>query len=348
MLRIYSKVKKNELFIIGYLSVFIIILTFITAALIVGVKGNDGNSYEFDEGVVEKKTLDSDVKVDFNNKVRVYLTKESREVELDVEEYICGVVASEMPAEFEIEALKAQAIAARTYFMNKKIRKCNDAKGADICDTTHCQVYIDKAKKNSEWGEGGEEYWNKINKAVAETKDKVITYNEKIIEYPQFFAISSGMTENCKDVFSGDEPYLVSVESKGEEVAPKYKSEIKQTAQEFINLINKNYSNCELDANKLESNIKILERSEAGGVKKIKVGKAEIKGTDFRKLLNLNSTNFEYELVDGEIIFTCKGYGHGVGMSQWGANIMAKEGNGYEKIIKHYYKGTEIKNVLYK
>ena len=131
-----------------------------------------------------------------------------------------------MSASFGIEALKAQAVAARTYVAAKRGRPCDIAKGGDVCDTTHCQVYIGKEERIAKWDGAGQENWDKISKAVDETKGIVLSYDKELVQYPQFFSTSSGNTENSRDVFSGDIPYLVSTESTGEEVAPRFKGEL--------------------------------------------------------------------------------------------------------------------------
>lgn len=277
--------------------------------------------------------------------IKVYITKEDKVIEVPLEDYVKSVVSGEMPASFDFEALKAQSVAARTYVAAKRGRPCNEAKGGDVCDTTHCQVYINKESRLEKWGNKGSENWEKISRAVDETKGKVLSYNNELVQYPQFFSTSSGKTENSIDVFSGDIPYLVSTESKGEEAAPKYVGEFKFDTIKFINEINSRYPDAKLSQENLQDNIEILSRSDAGGVKEIRIGKVKIKGMDLRLALGLNSANFEFKVNDEEIVFNCKGYGHGVGMSQWGANAMAKEGNSYEEILKHYYTGIELREV---
>ena len=266
------------------------------------------------------------------------------------ENYIMGVVASEVPANFEEEALKAQAVAARTFYMSRRNNPSKDEKekGAEICDTTHCQVYMSKEERLSKWSKSeAESNWEKIQKAVLDTKGQVLTYDEQVLEYPQFFAISSGRTEDAKDVFSIDVPYLKSEESKGEEIAPKYKTTIEIQINDFINKINSKYKNVNINKNNLSSLIKIQSYTEAGSVKEIKIGNQIIKGTDFRELFNLNSTNFTFDFQKDSVKINCKGYGHGVGMSQWGANAMAKNGSTYDEILKHYYNGVEIQEIKY-
>lgn len=280
--------------------------------------------------------------------IEVYITKEDKIIEVPLEEYVKSVISGEMPAAFELEALKAQAIAARTYVSAKRVKQCSEAKGGDVCDSTHCQVYISKESRIQDWKEKGNEYWSKISQAVDETKGMVLTYDNELIQYPQFFSTSSGKTENAVDVFSGNIPYLVSTESNGEEIAPKFTSETKINISKFVDDINAKYPEAQLSEKNLQGNIEVLSRSDAGGVKELRVGKAKIKGTDFRLTCGLNSTNFEFKVIGNEIIFNCKGYGHGVGMSQWGANVMAKEGKKYDEILKHYYKGIELKEIKFK
>lgn len=280
--------------------------------------------------------------------IKVYITKEDKVVEVPIEEYVKSVVSGEMPAGFEVEALKAQSVAARTYVAAKRGRPCDIAKGGDVCDTTHCQVYIGKEERITKWEDKGQEYWDKISKAVDETKGKVLAYNKELVQYPQFFSTSSGMTENSKDVFSSDLPYLVSTESTGEEeVAPRFNGELKLDINKFVETINTKFQDSKLTVNNLSEQINIISRSDAGGVKEIKVGGATVRGLDFRLAIGLNSTNFQYTIINDDIIFATKGYGHGVGMSQWGANVMAKNGSDYSSILKHYYTGTELEELKF-
>ncbi|GAA0757682.1 MULTISPECIES: stage II sporulation protein D [Clostridium] len=287
------------------------------------------------------------VRLSGNETIKVHITNTDKIIEIPLEEYVKSVVSGEMPVSFEIEALKSQAVAARTYVAAKKTRPCNEAKGGDVCDTTHCQVFITKESRLEKWGDQGNEYWAKISEAVDATKGMVLTYDNELVQYPQFFSTSSGMTENAVDVFSSDVPYLVSTESKGEEIAPKYESEFKFNIGEFVSKVNEKYPNANLNEKTIKENIEILSKSEAGGVKEIKLGETKVKGLDFRLTLGLNSTNFKFSINENEIVFNCKGYGHGVGMSQWGANVMAKDGKKYDEILKHYYTGTKLKEVKF-
>ncbi|MBC5626727.1 stage II sporulation protein D [Clostridium sp. NSJ-49] len=304
---------------------------------------------EIEAEIAQPTTIEvKDIILNDSEMVSVYITSQNKIVDVPLEEYICGVISNEMPATFELEALKAQAVAARTYLASKKIKNCVKANGADICDSVHCQVYTSKEVRLELWQESDrEKNWNKIVEAVESTKGQVMSYQNELVLYPQFFSTSSGMTENSVDLYWADIPYLKSVESTGEEIAPKFESEVSMTINEFINKFEESYPQSSLNASNIESSINVISRSEAGGVKEIQVAGETIRGQDFRFLYGLNSSNFTYEINDGNIIFKCKGYGHGVGMSQWGANVMAKEGKTYNEIIKHYYTGVEITNLRF-
>ena len=338
---------KKEIVSNLFFSILILLLMIISPMFIIKSTPTKASTDE-DNNLLSVDEDNKLISIKGNDKIKVYITKEERIEEISLEEYVKSVVSGEMLVSFSEEALKAQAVAARTYIISKRSKPCDIANGADVCDTTHCQVYISKSERLEKWGDKGEEYWNKISKAVEETKDKVLTYNNELVLYPQYFSTSSGMTENAVDVFSNDVPYLVSTESKGEEIAPKYESEFYFNINEFVNKINNKYPEAQLTIENLSGNIEIISRSDAGGIKEIRFGKTRIKGADFRLAFGLSSTNFEYS-VDGEsIVFKCTGYGHGVGMSQWGANVMANNGSDYGEILKHYYKGTELKAIEFK
>lgn len=292
---------------------------------------------------------DEAIQLEGKSTVKVFITAENKVVDVDLEEYVTSVVSSEMPASFAPEALKAQAIAARTYLAAKKNRPCDKNPGIDVCDTVHCQVYMSKESRLSKWlSAEADSNWAKIEEATKATAGKVLSYDNQLVLYPQFFSTSSGKTEKAVDVFSSDVPYLVSTDSEGEEVAPNYKSEKPINIDEFINTINTKYPKAALTKENIKGNIEILSRSDSGGVKEIRLGTEKVKGTDFRMLLKLNSTNFEFAIGENDIKFDCKGYGHGVGMSQWGANVMAKEGESYDVILKHYYTGVNIVDLKFK
>ena len=273
--------------------------------------------------------------------VEVYISKENKVEKVPLEEYVLSVVSSEMPATFHEEALKAQSILARTFVINKLITGCNNIKEGNICDTTHCQAYLNINERKKAWGKEGDEYLKKLKKVVKETEGKVLSYNDQLVKYPQYFSTSSGNTEDAVAVFSEDVPYLKSVESPGEEISPKYESEISMSISDFKGKIKKSIPNSNL-GNNINEEVKILSRNKGGTVDDIKIGDVTIKGKEFRKIFGLNSANFTLEVLDDNIKIKCLGYGHGVGMSQWGANVMAKEGSKYDEILEHYFKGSKI------
>lgn len=311
------------------------------------ISTNDVEKITDTNEVVEASTKqNNNIIMKGNETIRVYITETGEIEEVNLEDYICGVVSNEMPANFEKEALKAQAVTARTYLASKKLNRCTLHEGIDICDSTHCQVYTSKEKRLEKWGaDYANEYWNKIKEAVDETSGQVLSYEGELVLYPQFFSTSSGQTENSEDVYLGEIPYLRSVASTGEESAPKYTSDKTLKISDFVYLLNSNFTNLNVTVENIKNNFNIKSSSAAGGVIKLNINNVEIRGVDFRKALSLNSTNFTYEFSGDYITFHCKGYGHGVGMSQWGANAMAKNGSNYEEILKHYYTGVEITNL---
>ena len=266
--------------------------------------------------------------------------------ELPIDEYLYGVVSSEMPANYEVEALKAQAIVARTYTIYQIMNNSGKHPGADICDNSSCcQAWISKDERLSKWApEEAESNWNKIVDAVNSTSGKIITYqNKPIIAF--FHSNSGGKTESSLNIWGGiDYPYLKSVETAGEEGYTQYSSEAKFTKEELLNKLKEKYEDCEIDYSQ-ENCIQILEYTTSGRVKTIKFGNKEIAGTEARTILGLRSTNFTFTISGDEIIFSVIGYGHGVGMSQTGADALAKSGSNCEEIIKHFYTDVEIVEV---
>ena len=270
-------------------------------------------------------------------------TGEVEEVQLDT--YLCNVVSSEMPADFELEALKAQAVVARTYTIYKIQNKKHD--NADICDDSSCcQAWISKEDRLARWEEDKRESnWAKIEQSVNETKGKIITYQGSPIN-AFFHSNSGGTTELPVNVWGGgnDLPYLQVVETAGEEGYTQYQSDVTFTRDELIEKLKTKYEDITIDFNN-DDDIKTLEYTDSERVKTIKFGNHNLSGTETRSLLGLRSTNFEVTKENENIKFSVKGYGHGVGMSQTGADTLAKEGKTYEDIIKHFYIGVEISEV---
>lgn len=261
--------------------------------------------------------------------------------ELELDTYLFGVVASEMPANFEIEALKAQAIVARTYTIYQ-IKNNKKHENADICDSSSCcQAWISKENRFARWDANlQDEYWNKITRAVMETKGKLILYNQEPIN-AFFHSNSGGKTELAINVWGGNLPYLQAVETSGEDAYTSYNSEIEISKDELIKIMLEKYSEFRIDF--AQNNcIEIIEYTEGGRVQKIKIGNKEISGVECRQIFGLKSAKFNFEILEDKIKFFVTGYGHGVGLSQCGSDALAKQGMNCEDIIKYYYKDVVI------
>lgn len=270
-----------------------------------------------------------------DQKIKVKREKTGEIIELYFEDYIVGVLAGEMPANFEEEALKAQALAARSYALKKIMNK--DSSEYDVVDTVSNQVYLDENELKEKWQGNYVENLNKIKKVVLETKGEYIAYDNEVIE-AFFFSTSSGQTENSEEVFSSSRPYLKSVDSTwDEDVSPVFQVESDLSLNDF-------YSKLGLPYNE-KVTIEITNKTSTGRVKTLKINNIEFKASDIREKLNLKSTFFTITQVGSNVHIKTKGYGHGVGMSQYGAQGMAKAGYTYQEIIKHYYQGVEIKKI---
>lgn len=303
----------------------------------------DGNvNVNIDENIEENK------KYEYSKygTIKLLHAKDNTIEELNIDEYLLGVVSAEMPADFEGEALKAQAVVARTYTIYMIEHNKEKHTDADICDDSKCcQAWISKEDRLARWDEDKREgNWKKIESAVYSTAGKVATYNGEVID-AFFHSNSGGKTEVVSNVWGGANlPYLQSVETAGEDAYSQYESEVNLTKSEFESKIKQKYPEFTIDYNDSEC-IKIEEYTDGNRVKTIKIGNLELSGVEVRTLIGLRSANFETEISEGNIKFSVKGYGHGVGMSQTGADSMAKQGSNYEEIIKHYYIGVEISNL---
>jgi stage II sporulation protein D len=275
------------------------------------------------------------------NKIKLLHSENGEVEELDLDTYLLGVVSSEIPASFEEEALKAQALVARTYTIYKIINGSKH-ENADICDDSKCcQAWISKEERLNKWSEKDRENnWTKIQNAVNSTKGKIITY-EGIPINAFFHSNSGGATETATAVWGGKNyPYLQVVQTSGEDSYTQYSSELIVSKEEFISKIKEYHSDFVIDFNQ-ENQVEILEYTEGGRIKNIKIGNLNLSGVEIRNIFGLKSAKFEI-IVEDKIKFIVTGYGHGVGMSQTGADSMAKQGSNYEEIIKHYYTGVDI------
>lgn len=276
--------------------------------------------------------------------IAVFDVEKNKIYKLDREEYITRVVAAEMPAGFETEALKAQAVAARTYSFKKMNTDDDKHFGADLCtDFNHCQAYCSPDAMKEKWGNKFKDNYNKIHNAVLTTDGEYLKYGEDIA-LAVFHACSNGKTENARDVWGGDIPYLISVESIGDDAKSDYISENIYSKKEFLKLLNK-WNESEIIEKSDEKLIEDIVLSEGDNVDHIIINGKKIKGVDIRKIFNLKSTSFTIEESETEIKFIVCGHGHGVGMSQYGANDMAKKSKNYKEILSHYYPGTQIEKM---
>lgn len=298
----------------------------IVLVLVVSFRGETNFSFES-----PKKDNESKEELPKEESVRIkLLTQATGEIkDLDLEEYIIGVVAAEMPASFEIEALKAQAVAARTFAMHKINTRDGDY---DVIAGVADQAYNTVEDMQKKWAEKYDENYAKISNAVLSTKNEVMKYQGKVIE-AFYFSMSNGKTENCDLVFQESLPYLVSVGSEWDnESLNNYEVTKTFSKDEFCSLLSLNCENLEINQ---------IDRTDSNRIKNIVINNQSFTGVQIRKLLTLRSTDFDIELSD-EIKITTRGNGHGVGMSQYGANGMAKDGTNYQGILNHYYQNIEI------
>lgn len=274
--------------------------------------------------------------------VKVYRTEKKVVETLPMEEYITGVVAAEMPAEFELEALKAQAMAARTYI----VRRLSEGKwddvpdGAQVLDTVRHQVYMDEAQRKERWSSQYEWKNKRIQQAVQATAGIVLTFQGQPID-ATFFSTSNGFTENSGEYWEKTIPYLKSVASPWDIDSPRYQETVVFTTEELekslgVKLVQEVSSN--------GSWYRVTSTTTGNRVGKIQIGGKDFSGREVREKLNLNSSSFSMELRGKQVYITTKGYGHGVGMSQWGANGMAKTGKSAEQIVKYYYQGIDLQD----
>ena len=254
---------------------------------------------------------------------------------IPLEEYIVGVLAGEMPISFDIEALKAQAVASRSYALKRiEYNKNNDY---DVVDSIMNQVYLDNNYLKNAWNNSYIKNINKLRTVVNSTLDEYLEYDGKVVD-ALFFSTSNGYTEDSSNVFDFDCEYLKSVESPwDEDVSSVFKTSKNIPLTEFYQQLNLSY-----DKN---LNIEIIKRSSTGRILLLKINNVKFKGTDIYNKLSLRSTDFTIELKGDYLEVSTKGYGHGVGMSQYGALGMAKKGYKYDEILKHYYQNTTIAKI---
>jgi len=334
------KLKKLLIYLLGVIVICFILPVILTTKKINVVENVETTSVPID-------TNKSNIYI-YNKYATIKLlhTNTGEVEELPIDEYLYGVVSAEMPVDYEIEALKAQAIVARTYTIYQINNSGGKHEEADMCDNaTCCQAWISKEDRMNRWEEDvREENWNKIELAVNETAGKIIVYNGEPID-AFFHSNSGGKTEIPVNVWGGtDYPYLQSVETSGEEGYEQYNSTVTISKSDLMNKLKEKYQNVEINFEELEP-IKIIDRTEGERVKTIKIGNIEMAGTEARSFFGLKSTNFDISVDTDNVTFTVIGYGHGVGLSQTGSDSMAKNGSSCEEIIKHFYTDVNIVDV---
>lgn len=327
-----SSMKQKHMKLIVLVAALVLVVSFAIPTILVLPFSAEKANGKLDEKMKSKKSNILQPSIE----VAVYRNSSKKVERLPLEEYVIGVVASEMPIEFEEEALKAQALAARTYIVKQLVYGGNTKlpNGANITDTISDQVYKNKKELKAQWGKDYKKDINKISKAVKATEGEILTYNGNPI-FASFFSTSNGYTENAEDYWANAIPYLKSVESPWDLNSPKYYNQIKIPVKEFekrLGVMIKGKSD-------IGSGITLTKGKRIGTVT---IGGKKFTGREVREKLELRSSDFKMNLDGSNIIVTTKGYGHGVGMSQYGANGMAKKGKNYLDIVKHYYKGVKV------
>lgn len=308
----------------------LILMVFMLLLPLCGLKSKGQNAQNNQKELQVAKSADI-----LTKEFRVYDKESDKVTKMSAEDYIFGVVAAEMPALYHNEALKAQAVAAYTYTLYKL--KQNEDKDYDITtDYTIDQSFIALTEAKEKWGENSDKYIKKIKEAVQTVSGEALYYNGEVA-LTVYHAVSGGTTYSAKDVWSKEIPYLQSVSSEGDKLANNYVSKVEFSKSELKKRLNSAFN--------IKDKDEILsdrETTELGLVKTVKVFGQKISGSDLRETLELNSSNFDFEQKNGKYIFTVYGYGHGVGMSQYGADYMAKQGYTYKEILAHYYTDCEI------
>ncbi len=316
---------------------FFLALAMILLPLVSVEKATDVISREFfteEETEITEKEPDENV----NSTVKVMNASSKNITEMSLREYLIGVVAAEVNPAYHEEAIKAQTVAAHTKLEYTKLHKTDNLEDADITDSasTH-QGFLTEDEQREKWGNNYNAYREKLEKCVDEVINTILTYENEPIN-AVFHAISNGQTENASDVWGGDYPYLISVQSAGDKLSPAYKSEVTVTSEEFKKKLIDN--NVDLGENP-EKWVEKITNTDTGLVKEIVIGGKNFKGMDIRTIFGLKSSTFAVKYNDGSFVFTVCGYGHGVGMSQYGANHMAQQGFNYEQILEHYYQNSK-------
>ena len=333
-------------YIISIVFIFISLITTPVIALTEDsnkAKPTDYSAEYTENSVAETNNFSEESTQKSNTEITVFLSKQKKNLTVSEFEYVCGSVAAEMPLTYHEEALKAQAVACYTNGLRLKASGNKEkVNGADISnDTSVHQGYLTKEERKAKWGSDYEKYEAKLEKCVTEVLGEYLTYDSEYC-LCAFSAICTGTTESAQNVWGSKVPYLVSVKSSGDTLSPAYSTTNTFTKSQFISIMK------DLDVSiSAKTNLKDVigkeKLSKAGTVLKIEIANKELSGEQIRKAFSLKSAAFKIQATEKEVTFKVSGYGHGVGMSQYGADFMARQGSTYDEILMHYYKGTEIK-----
>lgn len=283
--------------------------------------------------------------VETGGSFRILDTAAGKVVTVTEQEYVRGAVAAEMPPTFHPEALKAQAVAAHTYALctQKMQREAPDPalKGADFsADPGDWKGYTTEALFRERYGDMADAYWNAVAGAADQVRDYIMLYDGDPI-VAAYHSMNTGMTEDAANVWTGSVPYLTPVESRGDLLAPDYETKQRFPAGEVGDALRKAYDGIQLGEDPAAW-FQLGERSESGYVLTVRAGDVTMPAKDLRTLLGLRSTAFTLDYAGDEFCFTVRGYGHGVGLSQYGADFYARQGMDFTEILEHYYPGAEL------
>lgn len=273
--------------------------------------------------------------------ILVYDHRADKLITMNLEEYIVGVVSAEMPVAYDPEALKAQAVASRTYTLYSMSHGgCHTHPEADVCtNSSCCQAFMTHERMQERWGDAYVSNYNRVAEAVMHTAGEVITYKNKLCD-ALYHAASGGYTEDSENVYANALPYLRGVESPYED--PDRKDDVEIGLTEAVALIAAKYPESGVTEDNARTEIEVESTFTSGRVQTLRLGKTKITGKQARSLFDLRSAMFTITWSDDGIVFHTKGYGHGVGLSQNGANGMAKHGSTYEEILHHFYTNVQI------
>lgn len=331
---------KNYIISIIFIFISLILAPIIAFGGTLDIK-NASNITQSTIEATEKSDKEETAKNPDENVVNVFLSKSKKTVPVSEFEYVCGSVAAEMPLSYHEEALKAQAVACYTNYQRLKSGDNKAINGADISDdpAVH-QGYINFDERKEKWDKDFQKYESKLETVVNEVLGEALTYKGDYC-VAAFSAIAPGKTEDAKNVWGTEIPYLVSVKSSGDSLSPTYSTTSTFTKSQFISIMKDLGVSINTKAN-LDDVLGDIKTSKAGTVLEITINKKTFSGEDIRNAFSLRSAVFKITTSKNEVIFKTTGYGHGVGMSQYGADYMARQGSSYKEILEHYYKGVTI------